>query len=75
MSRLANEVADAGATPARCADCRHRPDDRRGLERRLPGLSVFGSADAAAVGDSRWCLRHDRLVSPDDSCAAFSPAG
>jgi len=56
----------------RCADCRHRLDDRQAIERRVWGLAVFGSAYGASIGESRLCVLHDRLVSPDDRCARFS---
>ncbi|WP_413730317.1 hypothetical protein [Sodalis sp. RH22] len=42
------------------------------MERKVPGLSALGSAFGASLGDSRLCLHHDRLVSPDDHCAAFA---
>ena len=57
---------------SRCADCRHRLDDRLAIERRVSGLAVFGSAYGASIGESRLCVLHDRLVSPDDRCARFS---
>ena len=56
----------------RCADCHHRLDDRQAIERRVSGLAVFGSAYGASIGESRLCVLHDRLVSPDDRCARFS---
>lgn len=54
-----------------CARCRHWADDRALLERRIGGLASFGSAYGASVGESRLCLRHDRLTMPRDRCAAF----
>jgi hypothetical protein len=56
-----------------CAACRHRLGDRRAIERRVAGLAVFGSAYGASIGTSRLCALHDRLISPDDRCAQFSP--
>jgi hypothetical protein len=56
-----------------CARCAHRADDRALLERRIAGLASFGSAYGASVGESRLCLRHDVLVMPRDTCAAFVP--
>jgi hypothetical protein len=41
------------------------------LEKRIPGLASFGSAYGASLGESRLCLRHDRLTMPRDRCIAF----
>jgi hypothetical protein len=60
------------AAGLRCADCRHRLDDRLAIEQRVSGLAVFGSAYGASIGLSRLCVLHDRLVSPDDRCGQFS---
>jgi len=54
-----------------CARCTYYVDDRALLEARIPGLASFGSAFGASVGADRLCVRHDRLVSPRDRCAAF----
>jgi len=54
-----------------CGRCRHWADDRALLEKRIPGLASFGSAYGASLGDSRLCLRHDRLTMPRDRCIAF----
>jgi hypothetical protein len=64
----------AGVQPAApaCAGCTHWADDRAMLEARIPGLASFGSAYGATVGTSRLCLRHDRLVMPQDRCASFA---
>jgi hypothetical protein len=59
------------ASPATCASCVHRADDRALLERRIAGLASFGSAYGASVGESRLCLLHDVLVMPRDRCASF----
>ncbi|WP_200822541.1 hypothetical protein [Caballeronia arationis] len=32
------------------------------LEQRIAGLASFGSAYGGSVGESRLCLRHDRLT-------------
>lgn len=56
----------------RCADCRHRLNDRRAIEQRVAGLAVFGSAFGASIGASDLCIVHDRLISPDDRCGRFS---
>ena len=65
-------AAESDPRVQRCADCRHRPDDRQAIEQRVTGLIVFGSAYGASIGSSRLCLLHDRLVSPDDGCNRFS---
>jgi hypothetical protein len=57
----------------RCAACRHRLHDRQAIEQRVAGLAVFGSAYGASIGASRLCVLHDRLISPNDRCAQFSP--
>ncbi|WP_250866571.1 hypothetical protein [Caballeronia sp. INSB1] len=54
-----------------CGRCRHWADDRALLEKRIPGLASFGSAYGASLGESRLCLRHDRLTMPRDRCIAF----
>jgi hypothetical protein len=56
----------------RCGNCRHREAGRQTLEREIPGLSSFGSAFGSSLGDSRLCLRHDRLTSVDDACDQFA---
>ncbi|MBN3726868.1 hypothetical protein [Burkholderia sp. Ac-20379] len=56
---------------ARCGRCVHRADDRALLEARIGGLASFGSAYGESVGDSRLCLKLDRLVSPGDACRGF----
>jgi hypothetical protein len=65
--------ARSDASAARCADCRHRAEDRQALEQRIPGLAVFSSGFGASVADSRLCRLHDQLVSPGDVCARFEP--
>ncbi|GAB7537126.1 hypothetical protein [Burkholderia sp. 3C] len=56
---------------AHCGRCVHRADDRALLEARIGGLASFGSAYGESVGDSRLCLKLDRLVSPGDACREF----
>ncbi|WP_413737386.1 hypothetical protein ACL2XP_04605 [Sodalis sp. RH21] len=58
---------------ARCRHCRFCRHDRASLESEIPGLAALGSAFGASLGDSRLCGRHDRLISPGDSCRDFSP--
>jgi len=64
---------NGGDNPAlpRCENCRFCLRDRDGTEQAIPGLAMLGSAFGASIGDSRLCRRHDRLVSPNDSCPAF----
>ena len=61
------------APAARCEHCRHRCDDPRETERRVPGLTSFGSAYGASIGTSALCEVHDCFVSPGDVCGSFSP--
>jgi hypothetical protein len=61
------------ASAPRCADCRHREQDRGRIEQAVAGLPVFGSAYGSSIADSRLCVLHDRFVSPGDRCAAFAP--
>lgn len=66
-----HNTADIRARGAQCVRCVHWADDRALLEARIAGLASFGSAYGASVGESRLCLRHDRLTQPADRCAAF----
>ncbi|AOJ10681.1 hypothetical protein [Burkholderia mayonis] len=68
----AADVASARVT-GRCVQCRHRDARRGGLEQAIAGLGALGSGYGSSVADSRLCRRHDRFVSPDDGCFAFSP--
>ena len=65
-----NGAADSVTRP-QCAQCAHWAEDRAVLEARIAGLASFGSAYGASVGESRLCLRHDRLTQPEDRCAEF----
>lgn len=56
---------------AGCGRCAHWADDRALLEASIVGLASFGSAYGSSIGESRLCLRHDRLVMPRDRCAGF----
>lgn len=55
-------------TTASCATCRHRQPHAGHIERIVPGLTAFGSAYGASIGESRLCRLHDCLVSPGDRC-------
>lgn len=55
-----------------CLHCRHRADSRHEIERRIGGLTSFGSGFGASVAASRLCLLHDRFVSPEDGCSKFA---
>jgi hypothetical protein len=57
--------------PAACARCRFATGGGAHLERSIPGLNVFGSGFGSSIGESCLCSRHDRLVSPGDSCALY----
>ncbi len=58
---------------AKCADCRFCLRDRAEMEQAFSGLSSLGSAFGASISDAGLCLRHDRLVSPNDICQAYEP--
>jgi len=58
---------------AYCEHCRFRRYDPRVTERRVPGLTSFGSAYGASIATSALCERHDCWVSPRDTCRAFKP--
>ncbi|RKP59334.1 hypothetical protein D7S86_00490 [Pararobbsia silviterrae] len=60
--------------PGRCGDCAHRSANRADLEALIPGLASLGSGFGASVAESRLCMLHDRLVSPNDACGRFSRA-
>jgi hypothetical protein len=68
-------VAPTGELTARCEHCRYRLDDQRKVEQYVAGLTSFGSAYGASIGDSRLCDLHDCWVSPADNCAGFQPRG
>jgi hypothetical protein len=57
---------------AGCANCEHWAQARAVLEARIGGLASFGSAYGASVGESRLCVRLDRLTMPEDRCGAFA---
>jgi hypothetical protein len=57
---------------ANCASCEHWAQARDVLEARIGGLASFGSAYGASVGESRLCVRLDRLTMPEDRCGAFA---
>lgn len=63
----------AAALAARCGHCRFRRDDPSEMERRVPGLTSFGSAYGASIGTSALCEVHDCFVSPQDVCGSFRP--
>ncbi len=54
-----------------CARCRHFMNDPAALERAIPGLTAMGSAFASVRADDGICHRHERMVSPRDSCTSF----
>lgn len=58
---------------AHCEDCRFRRYDPRVTERRVPGLTSFGSAYGASIATSALCELHDCWVSPKDTCRRFEP--
>ena len=64
-------MSAASAVASRCGQCRHRRDDPRETERRVPGLTSFGSAYGASIAASALCEVHDCFVSPEDSCRRF----
>jgi hypothetical protein len=55
----------------RCGSCRHFRNDPRFLEAAIPGLSSLSSGAASVRADDGICLRHDRYLGADRSCAEF----
>lgn len=66
-------MSAAPVLAARCEHCRFRRDDPRVTEKRVPGLTSFGSAYGASIAASALCEVHDCWVSPRDTCERFSP--
>lgn len=75
MSAVDADASKVGKVVASCQGCRHRQDDQRSVEQRIPGLTSLGSAYGASIATSRLCVLHDCWVSPQDSCARFSATG
>ncbi len=62
------------SSPPTCRACRHFRNDPAYLEAAFKGLGALSSAWGSVRGDDGICVRHDRYLSPDASCAAFSRA-
>jgi hypothetical protein len=60
------------ATAPCCAACRHFCGDPLQLERESPGLAVLSSAFGAVRAGDGICRHHDRYVSMQSHCTAFS---
>jgi len=71
MTAMADTSPKAVPVAPACAHCVHRVDHRQALEQRIAGLAALGSGFGASVAQSRLCVLHDRLVSPDDGCGRF----
>lgn len=56
----------------RCGNCVHFRNDPAWLEQAIPGLASLSSGDAAVRADDGLCLRHDRYLGADGSCADFT---
>ena len=61
-------------TDSVCANCAEFLDDPKQLESELPGITILSSAYGDTRGDQGLCCRHQRLVTPNLTCAAFRPA-
>ncbi len=55
-----------------CRACIHFRNDPAYLESVFQGLNVMSSAWASVVAEDGICLRHDRYLSADSSCADFT---
>ncbi|MBO0712813.1 MAG: hypothetical protein J2P47_16190 [Acetobacteraceae bacterium] len=63
------------ATPhplRQCRTCRHFRNDAAFLETALPGLTSMSSAHGSVRADDGLCLRHDRYLGADSSCADYA---
>jgi hypothetical protein len=61
------------APAVRCGVCRHFRNDPAYLEAAMPGLASLSSASASVRVDDGICLRHDRYLGAERSCADFIP--
>lgn len=60
---------------ASCGNCRYfRNDPADHLERLFPGLTSLSSGFGSARCNDGICVRHDRYLRADASCASFMPA-
>jgi hypothetical protein len=63
------------ATPhalRQCRTCRHFRNDAAFLETALPGLTSMSSGHGSVRADDGICLRHDRYLGADSSCADYA---
>ena len=67
MIAIASLLPRRAAQP-RCASCVHFDNRRSAVERALPGLRSFGSADSAVRSSDGVCERTSRYLSADRWC-------
>jgi hypothetical protein len=69
-------IKTATATCERkCRFCRHFRNDSAFLEASFPGLTSMSSGYGSVRADDGICLRHDRYLSAESSCADFAEVG
>ena len=55
-----------------CVVCVHFVNDPAAIEAMIPGLAILGSARASVRANDGFCVLHDRMADPEDSCGGFS---
>jgi hypothetical protein len=54
-----------------CQECRHFDNEAASLEKRLPGLTIFGSAYSSARGEAGICALSGRYLDAIKDCDSF----
>ena len=65
---------EAQQSTRRCGSCRHFCNDPESLEKLVAGLNSLSSAFGSARSGDGICMRHDRHLRAEASCADFAPA-
>jgi hypothetical protein len=60
-------------TTGRCRACAHFRNSPAFLESVFPGMTAMSSAWGSTRAEDGICLKHDRYLSADFGCAAFTP--
>jgi hypothetical protein len=58
----------------KCQDCRHFRNDSQFLEASFPGLTSLSSGYGSVRAEDGICVRHERYLSAESSCADFAAA-